>query len=172
MSHEKLGVVGAGMMGSEIALVFAIAGHEVIITDANAERVESALAKIKDILGKGVTRGFWDRAAYDRALANLKAVSSLDSYADRDFVIEAVFEDERVKAEIFRTLDRVCKAECILSSNTSTISIATLAANVTPARRKRFIGTHFFSPVSRMKLVEVMPAFDTEEAVVERVMSI
>ena len=172
MSHEKLGVVGAGMMGSEIALVFAIAGHEVIITDANAERVESALAKIKDILGKGVTRGFWDRATYDRALANLKAVSSLDSYADRDFVIEAVFEDERVKAEIFRTLDRVCKAECILSSNTSTISIATLAANVTPARRKRFIGTHFFSPVSRMKLVEVMPAFDTEEAVVERVMSI
>jgi len=171
MSQEKIGVVGAGMMGSEIALVFAMAGHEVILTDTNAERIGRALAKIADILQKGVARDLWDRAVETQALAHLKSVPSLDAYADCDFVIEAAFEDAAVKSEIFGTLDRVCKADCILSSNTSTISIATLAASVKPDRRKRFIGTHFFSPVSRMKLVEVIPAFDTEEAVVERVMT-
>jgi 3-hydroxybutyryl-CoA dehydrogenase len=172
MSQAKIGVVGAGMMGSEIALVFAMAGHEVILTDTSAECLEGAFAKITGILDKGVARGFWDRAAQGRTLANLKSAAALAAYADRDFVIEAAFEDATVKGEIFRILDRVCKAECILSSNTSTISIATLAASVGAERRRRFIGTHFFSPVSRMKLVEVMPAFDTEEAVVERVMAL
>jgi 3-hydroxybutyryl-CoA dehydrogenase len=172
MSQEKIGVVGAGMMGSEIALVFAMAGHEVILTDTSVERVKAALAKIAALSEKGVARGFWDREAHERTLANLKSTPRLDAYADCDFVIEAAFEDAAVKGEIFRTLDQVCKASCILSSNTSTISIATLAASVGTERRKRFIGTHFFSPVSRMKLVEVMPAFDTDEEVVERVIAL
>ena len=83
---------------------------------------------------------------------------------------EAVFEDEAVKAEIYRTLDRVCAPGCIFASNTSTIPISTLASYVGEARRPRFLGTHYFSPASRMKLVEIIPAFETAPEVVETAM--
>jgi 3-hydroxybutyryl-CoA dehydrogenase len=172
MERERIGVVGAGMMGSEIALVFALAGHPVILADTAPEPVEKALGRLRGTLDKGVERGFWDAAGRDRALANLKPAAGFEAYADRDLVVEAVFEDEAVKGKVFRTLDGICAPDCIFASNTSTIAIATLAANVAPARRHRFLGTHFFSPVSRMKLVEVMPAFDTDDAVVERVMAL
>jgi len=92
---------------------------------------------------------------------------SLDPFATCDFVTEAVFEDEAVKAEIYRRLDAICPPHCILASNTSTIPISTLASYVGEARRKLFIGTHYFSPASRMKLVEVIPAFDTAPETVE-----
>jgi 3-hydroxybutyryl-CoA dehydrogenase len=82
-------------------------------------------------------------------------------------VTEAVFESEEVKAEVYRALDRICLPECILASNTSTIPISTLASYVGEARRPYFIGTHYFSPASRMKLVEIIPAFETAPATVE-----
>jgi 3-hydroxybutyryl-CoA dehydrogenase len=83
-----------------------------------------------------------------------------------------VFEDDRVKAETFRALDEICKPECILASNTSSISISGLAAHVEPQRRRRFVGTHFFSPVSRMKLVEVIPGLDTDQPTLETTMAL
>ncbi|MGH7089769.1 MAG: 3-hydroxyacyl-CoA dehydrogenase family protein, partial [Stellaceae bacterium] len=87
-------------------------------------------------------------------------------FSDRDVVIEAIFENEAAKAELFRTLDRICGGETIFATNTSSIAISTLASYVAPARRKNFLGTHYFSPVSRMKLVEIIPAFDTGETAV------
>jgi 3-hydroxybutyryl-CoA dehydrogenase len=169
MSLNKIGVVGAGMMGSEIALVMALAGKAVLLTDASAELLDKALTKLPGILDKGPERGFYDAVDKERALSNLTTTLELDDYADRDMVIEAVFEDESLKADIFKRLDGIVGPDCLLSSNTSSISITVLSSYLGEARRASMLGTHFFSPVSRMKLVEVIPAMDTAEATVEAV---
>ncbi len=170
MKIERVGVVGAGLMGSEIALVFALAGRDVLLSDVSAESLGRALDSLGRVLDRGVQRSFYVAEQKEEALARITTTTDLSRYADRDLVIEAVFEDEGVKAETFRKLDAICGAECIVASNTSSISISGLAANVAPARRARFLGTHFFSPVSRMKLVEVIPGLDTSEACVETTM--
>jgi 3-hydroxybutyryl-CoA dehydrogenase len=121
---------------------------------------------LKDILEKGVARGFWDAASADAALPRLAPTTDLARFADRDFVVEAVFENETVKAEIFAALDKICPPAAIFATNTSSIAISTLASHFGAARRPNFIGTHYFSPVSRMKLVEIIPAFDTAEATI------
>ena len=169
MSLHKIGVVGAGMMGAEIALVMALAGKSVLLTDASAELLDKALAKLAGILDKGVARGFYEAADKERALANLTTTLALDDYGDRDMVIEAVFEDEALKADIFKRLDAIVGPDCILSSNTSSISITVLSSYLGETRRANMLGTHFFSPVSRMKLVEVIPAMATAEATVDAV---
>jgi 3-hydroxybutyryl-CoA dehydrogenase len=165
-AKEKIGVVGAGLMGAEIALVHALAGHDVLLSDRTDEYLAAALARLKDILEKGVPRGFWEAASVEPALARIAVSPDLQRFADRDVVIEAVFENEGVKAEIFKTLDRVCGPTALFATNTSSIAISTLASYVAPARRPLFLGTHYFSPVSRMKLVEIIPAFETSEAAV------
>jgi 3-hydroxybutyryl-CoA dehydrogenase len=169
MAFDKIGVVGAGMMGSEIALVFALAGHSTILSDKDRADAERALEKLKGVLAKGVERDFYTQEQADAALANLSVVDGLEAYGDRDMVIEAVFEDEAVKGDIFRTLDGVVGAQCVLASNTSSISITVLSSYLSAERRGRFLGTHFFSPVSRMKLVEVIPSIDTDEAIADQV---
>lgn len=169
-SFQKIGVVGAGMMGSEIALMFALAGYPTLLSDASPEAAERAVARLHDVLDRGLPRGFWTAEAATTARRQLSLVDSLDAYADRDFVIEAVFEDETLKRDVFKKLDAILTPEAGLASNTSSISITTLSAAVAEPRRARFIGTHFFSPVSRMKLVEVIPAADTDAAFVDAVM--
>ncbi len=164
---ERVGVVGAGLMGSEIALVFALAGKDVLLSDVSAESLGRALDSLGRVLDRGVQRSFYTAEQKEAALARITTTTDLSRYADRDLVIEAVFEDEQVKAETFRKLDAICSAQCIVASNTSSISISGLASNVSAARREHFLGTHFFSPVSRMKLVEVIPGLDTSEACVE-----
>jgi 3-hydroxybutyryl-CoA dehydrogenase len=122
------------------------------------------------ILDKGVGRGFYEAAQAAPALQRIRTTASLADFADCDLVIEAVFENEDVKAGVFRTLDGVLRADCIVASNTSSISITGLASHVGPQRRAHFVGTHFFSPVSRMQLVEVIPGLDTSAATVEATM--
>ncbi len=164
---EKIGVVGAGLMGSEIALVFAMAGHDVLLADRREAEVGAAIERLQGVLRKGVERGFYTREAADGALGCIRTTANLEQFADRDLVTEAVFEDLGVKSEVLARLDAVCGPECVIATNTSTIPISTLAAKVSAERRARFIGTHYFSPASRMKLVEVVPAFDTSEATFE-----
>lgn len=163
----KIGVVGAGLMGSEIALVFALAGHEVLLADRSDAELTAALARLQGVLRKGVERQFYSQEAADVGLARIRTTADLDLFSDRDLVTEAVFEDLGVKSEVLARLDAVCAADCVIATNTSTIPISTLAARVSVERRTRFIGTHYFSPVSRMRLVEVIPAFDTSEATFE-----
>lgn len=171
MSIDRIGVVGAGMMGSEIALVMALAGKAVRLTDRGEALLDKAMAKLEGVLDKGVARGFYEPADKERALANLTPTSDISDFSDSDMVIEAVFEDEDVKADIFRQLDGIVPPDCILSSNTSSISITVLSSYVSEARRAKFLGTHFFSPVSRMKLVEVIAALDTAPATVDAAMA-
>ncbi|HWA11762.1 MAG TPA: 3-hydroxyacyl-CoA dehydrogenase family protein [Burkholderiales bacterium] len=164
---QKVGVVGAGLMGSEIALVFALAGRDVLLSDTSEDNLKRAKDNLAKILEKGVGRGFYKADDVQPALGRLQTTTDLSRYADRDLVIEAVFESEPVKAEVFRKLDGICRAGCIIASNTSTISITALSAYVGAGRRRDFLGTHFFSPVSRMKLVEVIPALDTAPETVD-----
>ena len=167
MANEKIGVVGAGLMGAEIALVFALAGHEVLLSDRTEEILAAALARLGAVLDRGIPRGFFTPEDKPLALSRIATTVALEPLADRDFVTEAVFEEEAVKGETYKKLDAICQPRCIFASNTSTIPISTLASYVGEARRPLFIGTHYFSPASRMKLVEVIPAFDTAPATVE-----
>lgn len=169
MTQARIGVVGAGMMGSEIALVCALGGLDTLLTDRDKSSAEAALQRLQGVLEKGIPRGFWTEQQAADALARLRVADGLADFADRDLVIEAVFEDEAVKAAVFRELDGIVGPECVLASNTSSISISVLAGYLPEARRGRFLGMHFFSPVSRMKLVEVIPGLDTDAAIVAEV---
>ena len=150
----NIGVVGAGLMGAEIALVYALVGYDVLLTDRTDAALKAALDRLGGILDKGIARGFYKEAEKPSALARITVTTDLARFADRDMVTEAVFEDEAVKAEIFQTLDRICRPDALIASNTSSIAISTLASHLRADRRPNFIGTHYFSPVARMKLVE------------------
>lgn len=167
----KIGVVGAGLMGAEIALVFALAGHDVMLNDRDQASLDRALTRLRTLMEKGVGRGLYQDDQVEATLSRIRPVIDLKDFADRDMVTEAVFEAIDVKAAVLRSLDAICKPDCLIASNTSTIPISTIAAEIAIERRPRFIGTHYFSPVSRMKLVEVIPGFDTSDATVEEVMS-
>jgi 3-hydroxybutyryl-CoA dehydrogenase len=171
-SIDKVGVIGAGLMGSEIALVCALAGKNVLLSDVSEQNLTRAIDNLGKILDKGVQRGFYTADQKALTLARITTTTDLGRYADRDLVIEAVFEDERVKADTFRRLDGICRDDCVIASNTSSISISGLASHLAIERRARFLGTHFFSPVSRMKLVEVIPGLDTAPEVVELTMQV
>ena len=159
---KTIGVVGTGMMGSEIALVFGLAGHQTIVSDESRAAAEKALDRIKGLLERGRERKFWSEDAAQIAVSSLRAVGGLDEHGDRDLVIEAVFENEAIKRDVFSRLDKIMTPGAGLASNTSSIPITSLAAALSEERRRRFLGTHFFSPASRMKLVEVIPGFDTD----------
>lgn len=163
---ERIGVVGAGLMGREIALVFALAGYQVLLADQSAELLDAAMHRLGEIVDKGIARKLY-QAADKAALARISTTVELADFSDRDFVTEAVFEREDVKAAVYARLDAVCKAACIIATNTSTIPISVLAAHVSAARRRNFVGTHYFSPVARMQLVEVMPGVATADETVE-----
>lgn len=159
---KTIGVVGAGLMGGEIALVFALAGHSVMLNDITQEALDRALGRLRTLMQKGVGRGFYAEADIEPTLARITTELDLARFAACDFVTEAVFESIDLKKDVLARLDNICRADCIIATNTSTIPISTLAAAVSPERRPRFVGTHYFSPVSRMQLVEVIPGFDTD----------
>lgn len=168
---EKIGVVGAGLMGAEIALMFALAGHDVSLNDRDQASLDRATARLRTLMEKGVTRGFYKAEDVDPTLDRIRTTTDIGAFADRGFVTEAVFESLEVKAAVLKALDQICPAATLIASNTSTIPISTLAAQLPVARRPNFIGTHYFSPVSRMQLVEVISSFNTAEATVTAAMA-
>lgn len=169
MTFRNIGVVGGGMMGSEIALVFALAGHPTILSDQNRGAADRALERLDGVIEKGVARSFWSEEAAEAARRSLGTVDDLSAYADCDLVIEAVFEDEALKRRVFSSLDAILAPSAGVASNTSSISITSLSAAFGEEQRRRFVGTHFFSPVSRMRLVEVIATADTDPAFAEAV---
>jgi 3-hydroxybutyryl-CoA dehydrogenase len=166
---DKIGVVGAGMMGSEIALMFALSGYPTLLSDLSPDAAKHAVERLHGVLERGLPRGFWSDAAAETARARLSVADSLEAYEDCGFVIEAVFENEDLKRDVFRKLEAILAPEAGLASNTSSLSITSLSAALAEPRRDRFVGTHFFSPVSRMRLVEVIPTIDTDPAFVDAV---
>jgi len=169
---RKIGVAGAGLMGAEIALVFALAGHQVVLNDIDESRLDAAIGRLRSLLEKGIARGLYRADQIEPTLARIQTTVEIAALATVDVVTEAVFEHFELKAKVLGELDRICRPEVIIATNTSTIPISTLAAVVSPERRARFIGTHYFSPVSRMKLVEVIPGFETATDIVDAVMEL
>lgn len=170
MSDERIGVIGAGLMGAEIAFVFAVAGHSVLLTDKAEAALRSAMDRLRTIFDKGVSRGFYEAAQKEAVLARIETTLDRERLHACDLITEAVFEREDVKAEVFRDLDRLCRRDCVIATNTSTIPISVLASYLSEERRASFIGTHYFSPVSRMKLVEVIPGLETSSETIDTAM--
>jgi 3-hydroxybutyryl-CoA dehydrogenase len=163
----RAGVVGAGLMGSEIAFVYAMAGYDILLADRDETIAQAAIERLAGLAAKQAARGFYSEEAGAAALARIRPTGNLEDFGDRDFVTEAVFEDIEVKAGILRALEASCSEGCLIATNTSTIPISSLAASLSENRRANFVGMHYFSPVSRMQLVEVIPGFDTAAGAVE-----
>lgn len=158
----RVGVVGAGLMGTGIAEVCARAGLDVIVTDVNDGAVEIGRQRITKSLDRGVRSGKLVEADRDAALARLSFTTDLGDFADRDAVVEAVIEHEQTKLDVFAGLDKVVTREdAILASNTSSIPIMKLAMGT--ARPEQVIGIHFFNPVPVLKLVELIPSLLSSE---------
>jgi 3-hydroxybutyryl-CoA dehydrogenase len=151
---RRVAVLGCGLMGSGIAEISAKAGYETWVRELNDDLVARGSSNITKSLQRAVDKGKLDATVRDEALARLKFTTSLEELKDVDIVIEAVTEDIDLKNEMFRTLDRVCAEHTIFSSNTSSLTIAAMAAATN--RPHRFVGFHFFNPVPVMKLVEVV----------------
>jgi 3-hydroxybutyryl-CoA dehydrogenase len=159
---QKIAVVGAGLMGSGIAQVCAVAGLDVVIRDITEVALQAGLDGIEKSLTRFAEKGKIDDADVGSALSRITTTTDLDSVADADIVVEAVFEDLAVKNEIFRTLDRICKDTAVLASNTSAIPITQIAAAT--KRPEAVVGTHFFSPVPMMALCELVRGYKTSDA--------
>jgi 3-hydroxybutyryl-CoA dehydrogenase len=167
MAIDRVGVIGAGTMGNGIAHVFARHGYQVTLCDVEQRFLDRAVETIGKNLDRDVAKG--KSSAEDKA-ASLKRITPAlqrSQLANCDFVIEAATEKFDVKAEIFRDLDQVCRADVLLASNTSSISITKLAA--VTGRPGKIIGMHFFNPVPVMKLVEVIRGLATDQQTFETV---
>ncbi len=167
MTIKTVGVIGAGTMGNGIAQVCAAAGLQVIMQDIAQDRVDAGLKTIAGSFDRLIKKEKISAADKQAALANISTATSFDALAEVDIVIEAATENEALKLDIFKQLDASCKADAILASNTSSISL-TRIAGVTQ-RADQVIGMHFMNPVPMMALVEVIRALQTSDATYQAV---
>ncbi len=158
---KTIGVVGAGTMGSGIAQAGAAAGYAVIMQDISAAQLERGLKGIDKSLSRLADKEKITGEQKDRALAAITTAQSIDALSDADIVIEAAIENMDLKLELFGRLDAAMKADAILASNTSSLSLTRLAA--ASGRPEKVVGMHFFNPVPLMKLVEVIRALQTSD---------
>jgi 3-hydroxyacyl-CoA dehydrogenase/enoyl-CoA hydratase/3-hydroxybutyryl-CoA epimerase len=165
-----VGILGAGMMGAGIAYECARAGMDVVLKDISMAAAEKGKAHSEKLLNKAVDRGRMSAEARDEVLARITPAESASELAGIDVLIEAVFEDADLKAKVFAEALEFISADCLLCSNTSTLPITGLAHNV--PRPKDFIGLHFFSPVDKMKLVEIIKGAETSDETVARAIDI
>jgi 3-hydroxybutyryl-CoA dehydrogenase len=166
MEIKTIAVIGAGTMGRGIAYAAALGGYRTILEDVSPQMLEQGVAWIRQSLEEGVARGKVSREQQQEALAVLSTAASEEQAAQSaDLIIEAVPEDIRLKIGLFSELDRVAKPGCILASNTSSLSITEMAAAT--RRPRQCIGLHFFNPVPKMKLLEIVRALETDEATLE-----
>jgi 3-hydroxybutyryl-CoA dehydrogenase len=161
---ERAFVAGAGLMGHGIAQVLAGIGVEVAVYEPDRARADAGRDRIAGNLDRAVAKGRLDERERDDILARVRATDDISSVDDADIVVEAVFEDVDVKTRLWAGLDGRAPERAIFASNTSSISIDRLAASVSTARRTRFIGMHFFSPVPVMPLVELIRGSATDDA--------
>ena len=161
MDIKRVGVIGTGTMGNGIAHVLARGGYSVILCDVEQRILERGLATITKNLEREVAKNKISAEDKDSALKNIEPVTERARLAECDFIVEAATEKFEIKTEIFRDLDRLARAEVILASNTSSISITKLAALT--KRPEKVIGMHFFNPVPVMKLVEVIRGLATSQ---------
>jgi 3-hydroxybutyryl-CoA dehydrogenase len=163
---KTIGVIGAGTMGSGIAQVAAQSGYSVYLYDVSAEVVQMALQKISSHLQRTVEKGERLTTQASEVLSKIRPADSFDPFSDCELVIEAAVERLEVKQEIFHQLEKVCSANTILATNTSSLSITTIASKMDHPQRT--IGLHFFNPPQVMKLIEIVKAHHTSEEVIQQ----
>jgi 3-hydroxybutyryl-CoA dehydrogenase len=162
---RKVGVLGCGLMGSGIAQVCAAAGYETVVREVSDELVQRGISGITKQLGRAVEKGKMSESDRDAVLGRLGGTTNLSDLADCDIVIEAVVEDLDIKNAMWRELDQLCEPHAIFASNTSSLTIADMAAAT--SRPGRMVGLHFFNPVPVMKLVEVVKTIATDPGAFE-----
>ena len=167
---KRIGVVGAGAMGAGIAQVFATAGYSVRLQDIAEVPLSRGMGAIKKSLERFVARDKLKPEARDAALQRIAPTTRIEDFADSDVVVEAVLERFDVKKEVLGSLDRVCRPETILATNTSSISVTRIAS--TSKVPGRVIGMHFFNPAPLMALVEVIRALQTTDGICERTLKL
>ncbi|MDF1529601.1 MAG: 3-hydroxybutyryl-CoA dehydrogenase [Sedimenticola sp.] len=163
MQVNSVGVIGAGTMGNGIAQVFAASGFKVILHDIADEPLQRGLSTIEQSLGRMVKKEKISEADKAATLANIQGATTLEALASVDLVVEAASENLGIKSKIFQELDRICKPEAVLATNTSSISLTRIARET--QRPEKVIGMHFMNPVPVMKLVEVIRALQTSDEV-------
>jgi 3-hydroxybutyryl-CoA dehydrogenase len=163
---QRIVVVGAGLMGSGIAQVSAQAGHTVVLRDVTPDALARAVSGIESSLARFVAKDRLSRQDADAALGRITTTTDLDVVADADLVVEAVFESLEVKSEVFTELDRLCRDDAVLATNTSAIPITRIAAAT--RRPESVVGTHFFSPVPMMRLCELVRGYKTSDETLAR----
>jgi len=166
MSVQKVAVIGSGLMGRGIAHVAALGGFETVMVDVSDAILEKAMGNIRSEMEKGVSLGKLAAEAKDAALERLVVETSLEKAAqDADLVIEAIPEDMKLKIDTFTRLDQAAPTSAILASNTSSLSITEMAA--VTKRPRQFLGMHFFNPVHKMKLLEIVVGLETSAGTVK-----
>ncbi|WP_114821987.1 3-hydroxyacyl-CoA dehydrogenase NAD-binding domain-containing protein [Chryseobacterium sp. KLBC 52] len=164
---KNIGIIGAGTMGIGIAQVAATNGCKVWVYDANAKQVETATVGLEKTLTKLVDKQKISGDKMTEILANISIATELKDFKDCELIIEAIIENKEIKTKVFTELENYVSESCVLSSNTSSISITSLGAEL--KKPERFIGIHFFNPAPLMPLVEVIPSLLTEKTLAEKI---
>jgi 3-hydroxybutyryl-CoA dehydrogenase len=165
MSAERIGVVGAGTMGAGIAQVAALGGYETRLHDPVSTALETGIGRLHRALAKGAAKGLWSEADAESAGDRVGAAISLEDLCECDLVVEAAPEDLALKRQLFASLAETCGPNSILATNTSSLPVSAIAAEV--PRRERVVGMHFFNPPALMKLVEVVATADSSPEALE-----
>jgi len=161
MNIRKIGVVGAGAMGTGIANLGAMNGYEVVLRDIDMSFVDKSIKSMDKYMERSVEKGKMSEEQRRAALARVKGTLVLEDLAGSDIVIEAVIEDMNLKKEVFQELDKICRPEIVLATNTSSMSITAIAAAT--SRPEKVCGMHFFNPAQIMRLVEVVRGLKTSD---------
>ncbi|MCX7281688.1 MAG: 3-hydroxyacyl-CoA dehydrogenase NAD-binding domain-containing protein [Alphaproteobacteria bacterium] len=170
MAVEKIGVVGAGQMGTGIAHVLALAGYDVVLDDINKDALSKAIERVQKNMQRQAAKGLIKEEEIAPALARIRVTATLDDLKDRDLVIEAATEDEAIKKKIFQDLCTRISPNAMIATNTSSISVTRLAASTD--RPEHFIGLHFMNPVPVMQLVEVIRGIATNDSTFQSALEI
>ena len=170
MEVKTIGVLGAGTMGSGIAQAAAEAGYDVIMRDIKDDFVQRGMSAINKNLGRAVDKGKKSKEEAEEIVGRIRGTTNLDDLSDADLIIEAVIENMELKKELYEELDRICKPEAVLASNTSGLSITEMASAT--KRPDKVVGMHFFNPVPVMKLVEVIMGAETSKEIFQLIMDI
>lgn len=165
-----IGILGSGTMGTGITQVAATAGHEVLLCDNNPTALDKASQFLQKILNRSVEKGRLTPAESKAIFGNIHFVNKIANFKDCDLVIEAIIEKLEVKLSVFKEFEKVVQKDCILATNTSSLSVASIAAACEYS--ERVLGIHFFNPAPLMKLVEIVPAVQTSQKVLERARSV
>lgn len=167
---KKVGIIGAGAMGSGIAQVAATAGHEVVLFDTNADALSLSKSKLAKVMARLVEKEKINEATAQAIQARISYADNLEAISESGIIIEAIVENLDIKKSVFASIEKLVSEDCIIASNTSSLSIASIAAAC--EKSERVVGIHFFNPAPLMPLVEIIPAVQTSEAITTEAKSI